>query len=56
MPESLLETTEKLEQLRVLENGIPIYVVETILGSIGVDCKEDLAKVEELLNQVERIN
>jgi len=56
MPESLLETTEKLEQLRILENGIPIYVVETILGSIGVDCKEDLAKVEELLNQVERIN
>ncbi len=56
MPESYLEKMEKLEQLRILENGAPIYVVETILGSIGVDCKEDIAKVEALLNQVERIN
>jgi 3-deoxy-manno-octulosonate cytidylyltransferase (CMP-KDO synthetase) len=56
MPESDLEKAEKLEQLRIIENGIPIKIVETNIGSIGVDCREDLAKVEELLSQAERVN
>ncbi len=44
---SPLEIQEKLEQLRFLENGIPITVVETIQDTIGVDTEEDLKKVEE---------
>lgn len=44
---SELEQNEKLEQLRFLENGIPITVVETDQDTIGVDTEEDLQKVEE---------
>jgi 3-deoxy-manno-octulosonate cytidylyltransferase (CMP-KDO synthetase) len=44
---SELEQTEKLEQLRFLENGIPIAVVETTQDTIGVDTEEDLKRVEE---------
>ncbi len=47
---SKLETLEKLEQLRILENGISIRVVETDKNSIGVDRKEDLAAVEKMLS------
>ena len=43
-----LEDAEKLEQLRVLENGYKIKVVETKYNSIGVDTKEDLEKVRKL--------
>jgi 3-deoxy-manno-octulosonate cytidylyltransferase (CMP-KDO synthetase) len=49
LPESLLEKTERLEQLRFLENGIPILVVETPFDTIGVDTEEDLRRVTELL-------
>ena len=49
LPESGLEKTEKLEQLRILENGFRIKVVETSLDSIGVDCEADLAMVEKHL-------
>src|SRR5581483_502279 len=45
LPESMLERTERLEQLRLLENGIPIYVAETAFDSIGVDTEDDLARV-----------
>ena len=45
-----LEETEKLEQLRILERGIAIKVEETALDSIGVDCPEDVTKVEAVLN------
>ncbi len=48
-PESFLERTERLEQLRFLENGIPIYVGETPYDSIGVDTEEDLSRVETIL-------
>ena len=44
-----LEQIEKLEQLRILENGFNIKVVETILDSIGVDCEADLVTVEKRL-------
>jgi 3-deoxy-manno-octulosonate cytidylyltransferase (CMP-KDO synthetase) len=40
-----LEAVEKLEQLRLLENGIPIHVVETHHQSIGVDRPTDIAAV-----------
>jgi len=49
LPPSPLELTEKLEQLRFLENGIDIVVVETRAATIGVDTEADLKAVEALL-------
>ncbi len=49
LPPSLLERTEKLEQLRLLENGIPIRVVRTVRVSHGVDTEADLDQVLPLL-------
>ncbi len=46
LPPSELEQHERLEQLRFLENGIPIHVVETSQDTIGVDSEEDLKRVE----------
>ena len=48
-PVSTLENAEKLEQLRALENGIPITVVKVDYDSVGVDAPEDVAKVEKVL-------
>jgi 3-deoxy-manno-octulosonate cytidylyltransferase (CMP-KDO synthetase) len=48
-PVSRLEAAEKLEQLRALENGIPIAVVEVDYDSVGVDVPEDVARVERVL-------
>jgi 3-deoxy-manno-octulosonate cytidylyltransferase (CMP-KDO synthetase) len=44
-----LEQIERLEQLRLLENGIPIYVGEAAGDTIGVDTEEDLRRVEGIL-------
>ncbi len=48
-PESSLERSERLEQLRFLENGTPIYVGETPFDTVGVDTEEDVRRVEEIL-------
>ena len=49
--ESALERSERLEQLRFLENGIDIYVAETPHDTIGVDTEEDLKRVEGILTE-----
>ncbi len=46
---SPLETLERLEQLRLLENGIGIYVAEAPADTIGVDTEEDLQRAEAVL-------
>ncbi len=46
---SELELCEKLEQLRWLENGYPIKVLESNYEGIGVDTPEDLKKITNLL-------
>jgi len=51
LPESLLERSERLEQLRFLENGIPIHVAETPYDTIGVDTEDDLKRVQEILGR-----
>jgi 3-deoxy-manno-octulosonate cytidylyltransferase (CMP-KDO synthetase) len=48
-PVSPLENAEKLEQLRALDNGIEIAVMQVDYDSVGVDAPEDVAKVEKLL-------
>jgi len=48
---SSLEITEKLEQLRLLENEIPVHVVITKYQSIGVDRPEDLKIVSRILGK-----
>jgi len=53
-PISPLEQAEKLEQLRALENGIPIAVVTVNYDSIGVDTPEDVGRVEALLRKPDR--
>ena len=51
LPESSLERSERLEQLRFLDNGITIHVAETPHDTVGVDTEEDLRRVEEILRQ-----
>jgi 3-deoxy-manno-octulosonate cytidylyltransferase (CMP-KDO synthetase) len=48
-PASALEKTEKLEQLRYLENGIRIRMIETHFTGIGIDTPEDLEKARRLI-------
>jgi 3-deoxy-manno-octulosonate cytidylyltransferase (CMP-KDO synthetase) len=51
MASSSLERTEKLEQLRILEDGYKIKLIETKYDTIGVDTPEDLEKVREYLKK-----
>ncbi len=51
LPPSYLEMAEKLEQLRALENGYRIKVIETQFDSWGVDTEDDLKKVEEIISE-----
>ncbi len=46
-PQGELEQTEMLEQLRYLENGVSIKMVETSFSSIGIDTLEDYEKAKE---------
>jgi 3-deoxy-manno-octulosonate cytidylyltransferase (CMP-KDO synthetase) len=50
LPMLSLEASEKLEQLRYLEYGKRIKMVETTHGSIGIDTEEDLEKARKLIN------
>lgn len=49
LPASTLEPLERLEQLRVIENGYRIKVVETKHDSIGVDTEKEFNRVSEIL-------
>ena len=53
LPLGKLEQVERLEQLRVLENGYPIAIAVTEDPSIGVDTAEDAKKFEALLGAQE---
>ena len=55
-PQGNLEKIEKLEQLRYLENGIRIRMVETSNVSIGIDTKEDLERARQFLNEQAKLN
>jgi 3-deoxy-manno-octulosonate cytidylyltransferase (CMP-KDO synthetase) len=54
LPQSYLEKIEMLEQLRALENGAKIKVIEVEESSIGVDTFEDLERVRNLLEQLKQ--
>jgi len=49
LPPSSLESAEKLEQLRMLQHGVPILVAETPHDTVGVDTEADLQRVIALL-------
>ena len=49
LPPAWLENVERLEQLRLLENGIDIYVAAAPADTIGVDTEEDLVRAEAVL-------
>ena len=51
LPVSLLEDAEKLEQLRVLEAGYRIKVVQTKFDTVAVDTQEDLERVRDLIKK-----
>ena len=52
-PQSPLERAEALEQLRALENGMEILVLDAPQPSFGVDTAEDLAELERVLGRSE---
>jgi len=52
LPPSPLEGLERLEQLRLLENGIALYVADAPRDTIGVDTEEDLLRAEAMLRPI----
>jgi len=52
LPQSSLEQCEKLEQLRALENGYKIMMVETKYDTIGVDTPQDLERAKIMLGRI----
>jgi 3-deoxy-manno-octulosonate cytidylyltransferase (CMP-KDO synthetase) len=51
LPPGNLERLERLEQLRLLENGMTLYVADAPRDTIGVDTEEDLLRAEAVLTQ-----
>ena len=51
LKEGILEKMESLEQLRFIENGYKIKVLETVSNVIGVDTEEDLREVVEFIKE-----
>lgn len=51
MPKTSLEHAESLEQLRVIEHGFKIKVIETAYETIGVDTPDELILAEKLMSQ-----
>ncbi len=51
IPPSKSEKTESLEQLRVLENGYKIKIIETPFSTLSVDSPQDIIEVENFLNK-----
>jgi 3-deoxy-manno-octulosonate cytidylyltransferase (CMP-KDO synthetase) len=54
-PQSVSEASESLEQLRALERGVKIKVVEAASPSIGVDTIEDLERVRAIVERETQI-
>ncbi len=53
LPVSELESIEKLENLRMLENGIPIHLAEVNHVGISIDTEEDFIKAQAYLKQIQ---
>lgn len=51
-PESDLERSERLEQLRFLDHGVAIHVAGTPFDTVGVDTEEDLRRVDRILRAI----
>ncbi len=51
LPQTALEMTEKLEQLRALENGCRIKVIEVAYDALSVDTPEDLERVRQVMEE-----
>jgi 3-deoxy-manno-octulosonate cytidylyltransferase (CMP-KDO synthetase) len=52
LPPSWIERVERLEQLRLLDNGIDIYVAAAPRDTIGVDTEADLERAEKMLRGI----
>jgi 3-deoxy-manno-octulosonate cytidylyltransferase (CMP-KDO synthetase) len=50
LDQSPLERAEKLEQLRLLENNIPVHIVVTSHESVAVDRPEDIPVVTQIMS------
>lgn len=55
LPPSMLEQAESLEQLRALENGIRIKVIETAYNPISVDTPEDIEVVRRIIASAKKV-
>jgi 3-deoxy-manno-octulosonate cytidylyltransferase (CMP-KDO synthetase) len=55
LPSSWIERVERLEQLRLLDNGIDIYVAAAPRDTIGVDTEADLERAEAALRRIAEI-